>query len=79
VRCWHGYLSGAGCRLAYGPANATATHCLGKSAIKRVCVIGAVRQTAPITTLPENQSKAATKTFAPKELPQRGTPHIEPE
>ena len=23
-----GYLSGATCRLAYGPANATATHCL---------------------------------------------------
>ena len=28
VRCWHGYLSGAMCRLAYGPADATATHCL---------------------------------------------------
>ena len=28
VRCWHGYLSGARCRLAYGPADATATHCL---------------------------------------------------
>ena len=28
VGCWHGYLSGARCRLAYGPANATATHCL---------------------------------------------------
>jgi len=26
--CWHGYLSGATCRLAYGPADATATHCL---------------------------------------------------
>ena len=24
----HGYLSGATCRLAYGPAEATATHCL---------------------------------------------------
>jgi len=24
----HGYLSGARCRLAYGPADATATHCL---------------------------------------------------
>jgi len=23
-----GYLSGARCRLAYGPADATATHCL---------------------------------------------------
>jgi len=23
---WHGYLSGARCRLAYGPADATATH-----------------------------------------------------
>jgi len=23
-----GYLSGASCRLAYGPADATATHCL---------------------------------------------------
>ena len=28
VRCWHGYLSGMRCRLAYGPADATATHCL---------------------------------------------------
>ena len=28
VRCWHGYLSGARCRLAYGAADATATHCL---------------------------------------------------
>jgi len=28
VRCWHGYLSGARCRLAHGPADATATHCL---------------------------------------------------
>ena len=28
VRCWHGYLSGARCRLAYGPADSTATHCL---------------------------------------------------
>jgi len=25
---WHGYLSGAMCRFAYGPADATATHCL---------------------------------------------------
>ena len=25
---WHGYLSGARCRLAYGPADATATYCL---------------------------------------------------
>jgi len=24
----HGYLSGAGCRFAYGLADATATHCL---------------------------------------------------
>jgi len=26
--CWRGYLSGAKCRLAYGPADATATHCI---------------------------------------------------
>ena len=25
---WHGYLSGAGCRFACGPADATATHYL---------------------------------------------------
>jgi len=25
---WHGYLSRVRCRLAYGPADATATHCL---------------------------------------------------
>ena len=28
VGCWCGYLTGARCRLAYGPADATATHCL---------------------------------------------------
>ena len=27
VVCWRGCLSGARCRLAYGPADATATHC----------------------------------------------------
>ena len=26
--CWHCYLSGARCRLAYGSADATATHSL---------------------------------------------------
>jgi len=28
VGCWRGCLSGARCSLAYGPADATATHCL---------------------------------------------------
>ena len=28
VGCWPGYLSGAKCSLAYGPTDATATHCL---------------------------------------------------
>ena len=28
VGCWHDCLSGARCRLAYGPADATVTHCL---------------------------------------------------
>ena len=28
VRCGHGYLSGARCRLAYGPADTTVAHCL---------------------------------------------------
>jgi len=28
VGCWRGYVSGVRCRLAYGPADATATHCL---------------------------------------------------
>ena len=28
VGCWRGYLSGARCKLAYVPADATATHCL---------------------------------------------------
>jgi len=26
--CWCSYLSGVRCRLAYGPADVTATHCL---------------------------------------------------
>jgi len=28
VRCWHGYLSGVRCRFAFGPGDATSTHCL---------------------------------------------------
>ena len=28
IGCWRGYMSGARCRLAYGPADAIATHCL---------------------------------------------------
>jgi len=28
VGCWRGYLSAVRCRLAHGPAEATATHCL---------------------------------------------------
>jgi len=28
VGCWRGYLSGVRYRFAYGPADATATHCL---------------------------------------------------
>ena len=50
--CWHGYLSGAMCRFAYGPADATATQIQigfsslvlarpgspGQRAVKRVCV-----------------------------------------
>jgi len=28
VGCCRGHLSGVRCRLAYGPADATATHCL---------------------------------------------------
>jgi len=28
VMCWHGYLSIVRCRLAYSPADSTATHCL---------------------------------------------------
>jgi len=28
VGCWRGYLSGAMCKFAYGPADATATYCL---------------------------------------------------
>jgi len=27
VGCWRGYVSGSRCRFAYGPADATATHC----------------------------------------------------
>ena len=53
VGCWRGYLSGVRCRLAYGLADATATHCLligftvlvlahmgipGHRAVNRVCV-----------------------------------------
>ena len=34
VGCWYVYLPGARCRLAYGPADATATHCLCFSKIQ---------------------------------------------
>jgi len=56
VACWRGYLSGARCKLAYCPADATATHCLllqyfskiqigcpEQRAVKRVCVHVRVR------------------------------------
>jgi len=36
VGCWRGYLSGARCRLAYGPADATATHRLFASVKSRL-------------------------------------------
>jgi len=36
VGCWCGYLSGASCRLAYGPADANATHCLFASVKSRL-------------------------------------------
>ena len=38
--CWCGYLSGERCRLAHGPADATATHCLVPAhPVKRVFVV----------------------------------------
>ena len=58
--CWNGYLSGARCRLTYGPADATATHFLligftflvpahpgspEQRAVKRVCVCAAWQTT----------------------------------
>ena len=33
VGCWHGYLSGERCRLAYGPADATHCSCFSKTHI----------------------------------------------
>jgi len=40
VGCWHGYLSGARCRLAYGPADATVT-CFSKIQIGFTCLVPA--------------------------------------
>ena len=34
--CWRGYLSGARCRFAHGPVDATATHCLFASVKSRL-------------------------------------------
>jgi len=39
VGCWRGYLSGARCRLAYGPADATATHSLSLVPVKSRLVL----------------------------------------
>jgi len=39
VECWRGYLSVASCRLAYGPADATATHCLVHASVKSRLVL----------------------------------------
>ena len=39
VGCWRGYLSGARCRLAYGPADATATHCHSTPSVKSIPVL----------------------------------------
>jgi len=38
VGCWHGYLFGARCRLAYGPADATATY-LSLASLKSCLVL----------------------------------------
>ena len=43
VMCWRGYLSGARCRLAYGPADATAS-CLSK--IQLLAHLGSPRKRA---------------------------------
>jgi len=37
--CWCGYLSGVRCRFAYGPADATATHCLFSSVKSRLVLL----------------------------------------
>ena len=34
VGCWRGYLSGARCRLAYGPADAIAMHSVSLASVK---------------------------------------------
>jgi len=39
VGCWRGCLSGAWCRLAYGPADATATHSLSLASVKSRLVL----------------------------------------
>ena len=39
VGCWRGCLSGARCRLAYGPAVATATHSLSLASVKSRLVL----------------------------------------
>ena len=36
VGCWHGYLSRAMCRFAYGSADATVTHCLLLSCFSKI-------------------------------------------
>jgi len=39
VGSWRGYLSGVRCRLAYGPADATATYCLLLASVKSRSVL----------------------------------------
>jgi len=39
VGCWHGYLSGARCRLAYGPGDVTTTHTLSLASVKSRLVL----------------------------------------
>ena len=39
VGCWRGCLSGAWCRLAYGPADATATHSPSLASVKSRLVL----------------------------------------
>jgi len=70
--CWHGYLSGARCRLAYGPADATATHIqidftflvpahLGspeKRAVKCVYVPCVPKKVSPLTFCNNNRKSA---------------------
>jgi len=82
VGCWRGYLSGARCRLAYGPADAIATNCLFASVKSRLVVplwyrlTGVVPDKGPLNVCVCVNRTARTDAFSHRHSPVWQTPPL---